>query len=161
MAPVIPDNPEALLTRDAAAAALTAAGYPVRAKTLSTKATRGGGPPFRRFGAKPLYRWGDALGWAQSRLSPPLENTSDASAALSSSKYAGVVRQVRWGAGSRGSIRAPIGLTPPRSSASWRARARATAVAIRPTVSSKHVVGKLGAVNPLAPDAARWGGLGA
>jgi hypothetical protein len=81
MAPVIPDNPEALLTRDAAAAALTAAGYPVRAKTLSTKATRGGGPPFRRFGAKPLYRWGDALGWAQSRLSPPLENTSDASAA--------------------------------------------------------------------------------
>ena len=67
-----------LLTRDAVAAALTAAGFPVRSKTLATKATRGGGPPFRRFGVKPLYRWGDALAWAQSRLGPVVSSTSEA-----------------------------------------------------------------------------------
>jgi hypothetical protein len=69
---------EALLTRDATASALTAAGFPVAPKTLATKATRGGGPPFRKFGARPLYRWGDALDWAQSRLGPPIRSTSEA-----------------------------------------------------------------------------------
>jgi hypothetical protein len=73
-----PADFDALLTRDAAAAALTAAGYPVRSKTLATKATRGGGPPFRRFGSRPLYRWGDLLDWARSRLGPKIQSTSDA-----------------------------------------------------------------------------------
>jgi hypothetical protein len=67
---------DALLTRDMAAAALTAAGYPVKSKTLATKATRGGGPPYRLFGTRPLYRWGDALSWAQGRLSAPRRSTS-------------------------------------------------------------------------------------
>jgi hypothetical protein len=80
MAHPIPDDPEALLTRAMAAEALSAAGYPVRQATLATKASRGGGPRFRRFGKKPLYRWGDALEWAQSLLSPPMSNTSEASA---------------------------------------------------------------------------------
>ena len=62
---------DTLLTRDMAAAALTEAGYPVKSKTLATKATRGGGPPYRLFGVRPLYRWGDALAWAQGRLSAP------------------------------------------------------------------------------------------
>ena len=61
MAGYFPDDPETLLTRDQAAAALTAAGFPVKPKTLATKASRGGGPPFCRFGAKPLYRWSDCL----------------------------------------------------------------------------------------------------
>jgi hypothetical protein len=65
-----------LLTRDMAAAALTAAGYPVKAKTLATKATRGGGPPYRLFGVRPLYRWADTLAWAQERLSAPRHSTS-------------------------------------------------------------------------------------
>jgi hypothetical protein len=77
MALQIPENPDARLTRDQVAALLTAAGFPVRAKTLATKATRGGGPPFRRFGSRPLYRWGDALAWAESRLSPPIGSTSE------------------------------------------------------------------------------------
>ena len=72
MAP-IPDDPRALLTREAVAAALTAAGL-----TLATKASRGGGPQYHLFGTKPLYRWGDALQWAQSRLSPPRSSTSEA-----------------------------------------------------------------------------------
>jgi hypothetical protein len=70
-----------LLTRADAARALTEAGYPVRAASLSTWATRGGGPPFRRFGRKPLYKWSDLLSWARSRLSEPMHNTSQVSVA--------------------------------------------------------------------------------
>ena len=57
-----------MLTRDETAVALTAAGYPIRSATLGTKATRGGGPPFRRFGTRSLYRWGDAIDWAEGRM---------------------------------------------------------------------------------------------
>ena len=78
MASIIPENPDVLLTRDQLAEALSHAGYPVRPTTLATKATRGGGPVFRRFGTRPLYRWGDALLWAESRLGPPITNTSEA-----------------------------------------------------------------------------------
>ena len=47
---MISENSDTRLTRNATAAALTAAGFPIRAATLATKATRGGGPPFQRFG---------------------------------------------------------------------------------------------------------------
>jgi hypothetical protein len=73
----IPGNPDALLTRKPLAASLTEKGYPVRPATLATKATRGGGPPYRLFGRKPLYRWGDALAWAQSCCTEPRCNTSE------------------------------------------------------------------------------------
>jgi hypothetical protein len=73
----IPENPDALLTREQVAVALTAAGFPIKPKTLATKACRGGSPPFRKFGARPLYRWGDALEWAKSRLSAPCRSTSE------------------------------------------------------------------------------------
>lgn len=75
---VIPDDPNALLSRDQTAKALTAFGFPTRSTTLATKATRGGGPPYRLFGARALYRWGDALAWAESRLSAPRGSTSEA-----------------------------------------------------------------------------------
>lgn len=78
---MIPDNPDTRLTRNALAAALTAAGFPIRPATLATKATRGGGPPFQRFGSRPLYKWADALRWAQSRLSKPVASTSELDAA--------------------------------------------------------------------------------
>jgi hypothetical protein len=78
---MIPDDPDARLTRNATAAALTEAGFPVKPATLATKATRGGGPPFQRFGSRPLYKWADALRWAQSRLSPPISSTSELDAA--------------------------------------------------------------------------------
>lgn len=61
----IPDAPDTLLTRDDIAMALTAAGYPVASKTLATKATRGGGPPYSLFLGRALYRWCDALDWAR------------------------------------------------------------------------------------------------
>jgi hypothetical protein len=73
----IPGNLDALLTRDALAAALTEQGFPIKPSTLATKATRGGGPPFQLFGRKPLYMWGGALKWAYSRLSGPAHSTSE------------------------------------------------------------------------------------
>ena len=80
----IPDNPDALLTRGRTAEALTEAGFPITAKTLATKATRGGGPPFSKFGLRVLYRWADALAWAQGRLTAPYCNTSEQDARAAS-----------------------------------------------------------------------------
>lgn len=80
MANQIPDSPDALLRREATAEALTALGFQTKAATLATKATRGDGPPYRSFGRVPLYRWGDALAWAQSRLSAPRGSTSEVDA---------------------------------------------------------------------------------
>ena len=74
-------DPDALLTRDATAAALTEAGYPTSPKTLATKATRGGGPPFQHFGPRVLYRWKHSLAWAEGRLTPPRRNTVEDDAA--------------------------------------------------------------------------------
>jgi hypothetical protein len=67
---------DALLGRVDVAKELTNVGFCVRPATLATWATRGGGPPYRLFGRKPLYRWGDALKWAQSRLSEPASSSS-------------------------------------------------------------------------------------
>jgi hypothetical protein len=73
----IPNDLDTLLTREAAAAALTAAGFPTSPATLATKASRGGGPAFRKFGPRPLYRWGDAVEWAQTRLGPMVTSTAE------------------------------------------------------------------------------------
>jgi hypothetical protein len=75
--PAVPDNDDALLTRKQLAAALGEAGYPVAASTLNTMATRGGGPPYQKFGSRPLYRWGGAVKWAQARLSKPAHTTAE------------------------------------------------------------------------------------
>lgn len=74
----IPDSPDARLTRIQVADALTEAGYPVRPGTLATKATRGGGPPYSSWGPRVLYRWADALAWAENRMGKPRRNTSEA-----------------------------------------------------------------------------------
>ena len=78
MANLIPESPDAQLRREPMARALTAAGYPTSPATLATKATRGGGLPFRCFGRVPIYRWGDAIAWAESRMSLPRRSTSEA-----------------------------------------------------------------------------------
>ena len=77
----IPYDQNTMLRRDQLAVALTAAGFPISKATLATKASRGDSPPFRCFGRIPLYRWGDALAWAESRLTPPRRSTSEADAA--------------------------------------------------------------------------------
>jgi hypothetical protein len=71
----LPITPETLLRRKQVAVALTAAGFPVASASLATMASRGGGPAFRRFGRTVLYRWGEALEWAESKLGPALHST--------------------------------------------------------------------------------------
>lgn len=71
-------SPDTLLTRVKTAEALTAAGFPVSPATLATKATRGGGPAFSKFGPRVLYRWCGALEWAQGRTTPVVASTSEA-----------------------------------------------------------------------------------
>ena len=73
-------SPDALLSRSRTAEELTARGYPVAAPTLRTMACRGGGPLYRKFGRVAVYRWADALGWAEGRLSEPRCSTSEADA---------------------------------------------------------------------------------
>ena len=70
-------DPNVLLTREQAARALSDAGYPTATSTLTTKACRGGGPVYRLFGVRALYRWADLLEWAESKTSAPRRNTSD------------------------------------------------------------------------------------
>jgi hypothetical protein len=74
---IVPTDLEALLGRRQGAAALTEIGFPITGPTLASKASRGGGPVYRRYGARVLYRWGDLLLWAQSRLSKPIRCTAE------------------------------------------------------------------------------------
>ncbi len=76
----LPDGLDTLLTRTRAAAALTAIGYVTSPATLATKVTRGGGPPYRMYGPRALYRWGDCLTWAQNRMSQPRRSSSELNA---------------------------------------------------------------------------------
>jgi len=62
---------EVMMTRTGVAEALTTAGYPVAPSTLSTKATRGGGPPYIVFSGRAMYSWGDALNWARTSTAKP------------------------------------------------------------------------------------------
>ena len=69
---------DTLLRRRDLAQALTDNGYPTAPATLASWATRGGGPPYRMWGRIPLYRWGDALAWAERRLTKPRRSSSEA-----------------------------------------------------------------------------------
>ena len=60
-------DPNTLLTRRKLAEALTAAGYPIAAGTLSNLARVNNGPPYKIFGRSALYRWGTSLQWAEAR----------------------------------------------------------------------------------------------
>jgi hypothetical protein len=73
----IPNDPDALLSREAAASALTAAGYITSPATLATKATRGNGPAYRIFGKRAIYRWGDLIAWAEASTAPLRYSTSE------------------------------------------------------------------------------------
>lgn len=66
------EEPDRLLSRCETAQALSARGFRVAETTLATKAVRGGGPPYRVFGKYALYRWSDALAWAEGRMTEPL-----------------------------------------------------------------------------------------
>ena len=68
----IPTNAEALLTRKEVASALSEAGYRISASTIATRVANGQpNPPFKVFGRRALYRWSEALAWAQSQCIEP------------------------------------------------------------------------------------------
>jgi len=73
--------PDAMLTRDKSAEALSKLGYPVTKATLATLASRGGGPLYHRFGKRVLYRWDNLVNWAEARCSAPRSSSSEADAA--------------------------------------------------------------------------------
>ncbi len=70
-------KPDDLLTRNTAAASLTAVGYITASATLATKASRGGGPLYRTYSGRALYRWADLLDWAESRTGTLRRSTSE------------------------------------------------------------------------------------
>jgi hypothetical protein len=70
-----------MLTLDKGAAALSELGYPGTKATLATLACRGGGPLYRRFGKRVLYRWSDLRDWAAARCGAAIRNSSEADAA--------------------------------------------------------------------------------
>jgi hypothetical protein len=73
----VPKDPETLLTRRELAEALGEVGFPIAVATLNTKASRGGGPPYRRFGPRALHPWGLSLEWAREKLGPLVSSTAE------------------------------------------------------------------------------------
>ena len=65
------------LTRPEAANYLTNCGLPVSKNTLQKMACLGGGPNYRIFGNRSVYRPIDLDEWAENRMSYPRQNTSE------------------------------------------------------------------------------------
>lgn len=73
----MPQERSLRLRRKQTAEKLTEYGYPTTEATLATKASRGDGPPFQKYGRVPIYDWDDVLEWARSRLSKRVFTTSE------------------------------------------------------------------------------------
>jgi hypothetical protein len=77
-------DPRAFLTRFQVAEALEACGIPLSYDTLATKATRGGGPPFRIFGKSAVYQWADVIAWVIETMGEPARTTAEHRARMAS-----------------------------------------------------------------------------
>jgi len=77
-------DPKTFLTRFQVAEALEACGIPLSYDTLATKATRGGGPPFRIFGKSAVYQWADVVAWVIETMGEPARTTSEHRARMAS-----------------------------------------------------------------------------
>ncbi|MEM1143976.1 MAG: DNA-binding protein [Pseudomonadota bacterium] len=64
-------NNSKVLRRGEAAVFLTENGYPIGKGTLQKIASTGGGPRYRIFGNRALYKTEDLLKWAEERCSEP------------------------------------------------------------------------------------------
>ena len=64
------------LSRTGTAEFLCEQGFPIKASTLECLATRGGGPPYHRFGRRALYDPSEVLAWARDRVSIAAETAS-------------------------------------------------------------------------------------
>lgn len=76
------DAPRKFVDRKTAALMLSAVGLQTSPATLATLASRGGGPPYRRYGRRVVYVWSDLLAWANARVSTVRCNTSQSSVAF-------------------------------------------------------------------------------
>jgi hypothetical protein len=65
------------VNRAALSQALAEMGLIVAVPTLTTWATRGGGPPFRKFGKKIVYDLAAAVAWAESRMTPAVTSSAE------------------------------------------------------------------------------------
>jgi hypothetical protein len=74
-------NRDERLTRRQLAQRLREYGFRVSESTLATKAVRGGGPPFQKFGPFATYTWGTSYDWAEGRLTDPRTSTAENDAA--------------------------------------------------------------------------------
>jgi hypothetical protein len=72
---------ETRLSRADTSKELTKRGYRCAYNTLATLATRGGGPPFQKFGPFSIYTWGTSIDWAEGRLTEPRASTAENDAA--------------------------------------------------------------------------------
>jgi hypothetical protein len=70
-------DPGTLMEPAALSENLGLSGLKVATTTLESLRSRGGGPPFRKFGRRRLYAWGDGALWALGQLTGPLTSTSD------------------------------------------------------------------------------------
>ena len=144
---VIPTDPKVRLRREAAAEALTDAGFPTASATLATMASRGGGPPYETYGRIPLYTWGPTLAWAESRLSAPKRSTSETDAVGASEHATGVPQTPRRPATpprpfqekSGRAQRDEVSARKPREPASPRRGASRTVSRLRASSSDKFV----------------------
>jgi hypothetical protein len=70
-------DPRTFLTRYQLTDTLEQCGIPLSYDTLATKATRGGGPPFRIFGKSAIYQWCDVVAWVRETMGEPARTTSE------------------------------------------------------------------------------------
>jgi hypothetical protein len=77
-------DPRAFFTRYQLPGTLEACGVPMSYDTLATKATRGGGPPFRIFGKSAVYQWADVVAWVLETMGEPARTTSEHRARMAS-----------------------------------------------------------------------------
>lgn len=68
---------ETYLSRKEASRFLASFGLFIAPSTLAKYATVGGGPKFRRFGRQVKYLPADLVAWAETRLSGPVQSTSE------------------------------------------------------------------------------------
>ena len=59
---------ERFLSRKETAEFLCEHGFPTKPATLDCLATRGGGPPYHRFGRRVIYDPAEVLAWARARV---------------------------------------------------------------------------------------------
>jgi hypothetical protein len=65
------------LSRQEAAELLQEHGFPTTPTSLAVKASRGGGPPYHRFGRQAIYAPSEVLAWAHAKVATAAATASE------------------------------------------------------------------------------------